>query len=90
MRKTLYICVTRWNIAKEDTKNGILPSDPLGIPRQFVFGLTTKELDIQFLRLVSQITYKRPVSPRPTCRRVRDNSFQVLLVPLSVPLPNER
>lgn len=34
MRKTLYICVTRWNIAKEDTKNGILPSDPLGARTQ--------------------------------------------------------
>lgn len=89
MRKTLYICVTRWNIAKEDTKNGILPSDPLGIPRQFVFGLTNRMLHIRFLWLVSQITYKCSVSPRPTCRRVRGSSFLVLLDPLFVHLQNK-
>ena len=61
MRKTPCICVTRWNIAKEDTISGVLPSDPLGTPRQFVFSLIIKELNIQFPWLVSQITYKYPV-----------------------------
>ena len=47
--------------AKKDTLTSALFRDPLGTPRQFVFSLTIKELNIQFLRLVSQITYKRSV-----------------------------
>ena len=34
MRKMPYICVTRWDIAKEDTENGILPSDSVGVRTQ--------------------------------------------------------
>ncbi len=34
MRKTPYICVTRWDIAKEDTENGVLPSDSVGVRTQ--------------------------------------------------------
>ena len=90
MRKTPYICVTRWDIAKEDTENGVLPSDSVGTPRQIVSILIGKVLHVPSIRLVSQITYKHSASPRPTCRTVRDSSFQALLVLLFVPLPNGR
>ena len=74
MRKTLYICVTRWNIAKEDTKNGILPSDPLGIIKEYGIYLSQNKLSpndvIKYLKAIYTYldsergqTYGRYVKP---------------------------